>query len=163
MKKDIIPLFISTLLMIISIAAILFSDFNINIKHYIGFILIPSSLILYFKRKDIYFYFFGITLTTGTLGFIDFFFIGFGFRIGIFQINPLIAILLLIFLIQNRQRLFPIQEGEKEPDESRVNTFKEKFKEKSENELAQIANSNSSYVYEARIAAEHLLKEKNVL
>lgn len=163
MKKDIIPIFVAVILIIVSIFAILLDSYIINIRHYIGFSLIAASLVLYFKRKDIYFYIFGITLIAGALGFVEFFFLTFGFRIGIFQINPLIGILLLIFIIQNRQRIFPMKKEIKELDENQITTFQEKYRYKSEHDLTLIADQNSSYVKEARIAAENLLKNKNVV
>jgi hypothetical protein len=165
MNKDIIPLIIAIVLMIGSIITTFLTDYILNVQQYIGFVLIVLSTIIYFKRKELYFHIFGTTLIMGTLGLTDFFVMTFGIRIGIFQINPLILIILIIFLIQNKNRILPSNDSQRndEPDNNRIDTFREKFKNKSEHELTQIMDSNSPYVEEARIAAKSILKEKNVL
>ena len=161
MKRVSISLLVSVLLAIISIVMVLTTDYIVNIKHYIGFVLLLGSSILYFQKRDIYRYVFGITLVAGTVGLIDFFIMSFGFRFGFVFVNPLIALILLVFIVKNRRILFPIRDVERVPDENQIESFMHKFKDKSEVELGEIASAESSYVEEAQIAAERLLSQKS--
>ena len=108
--KKTIPLFISILLVVVSIGIVLTTDYILFEKHYIGIIALGiSALLLYYKSK-IYYYFFALTLVAGTLNLIDFFYISFGIGIGFLKINPLFLTLLISFLALNKEtisQLFP--------------------------------------------------------
>jgi len=128
------------------------------------------SVLLYFKKKEIYYYFFALTLTAGVINLIDFSYISFGFEIGILQFNPIFLVLLILFLALNKEKiseLFPEKEidteKEKENFENKIKNFENKFLNKTEFELKGIIDENSPYVEEARIAGKRLLDKKNVL
>ena len=171
--KDFIPLLIAIILVLVSIGISMFTDTTLNYRHYIGFILVLTSTILYFQNRKWYEYVFGLTLLIGTVSLIDIFFMTFGITIVFFQFNPLLLILLIVFLTTNKgliDKLFP----EKQPTEKsvaekiaekekRIQNYEQKFQSKSESELKRIADENSGYVDEAKIASRNVLRKKYVL
>lgn len=168
--KEAIPLIISILLAIATIGIVLSTDYIIYLKHYIGIVALGIASLLYFRKRNLYFYFFSIILFAGVLNLIDFFYISFGIGIGKLILNPLFIALLFCFLFLNKEKineLFPEKEinpeKEKEKVEKRIKHFENKFSKLSELELKEIMNKNSPYVIEARKAAERILKNKNVL
>jgi len=168
--KNIIPLAVSILLVIISFRIVLATEYILNSKHYIGMIALGISVLLYYKKKEIYFYFFALTLTAGIINLIDFFYINYLFGIGILEFNPIFLVLLILFLVLNKEKiseLFPEKEmnteKEKERFENKIKNFENKFLNKTEFELRGIIDENSPYVEEARIAGKRLLDKKNVL
>jgi len=110
LKKDIIPLLISILLILISLLIVLTTDKIFNQSHYIGIACLTLSTLLYFKSKKIYFYFFALTLVAGLFGLLDFFYAN--IRIGFwkFGINPVFIILIILFFSFSKNtmnELFP--------------------------------------------------------
>lgn len=99
MKKiefDIIPIVISTILIIISISVTLFSNYVLELKHFIGIICLSISIYLYFKKRKAYYIFFGFTLIAGLLNFLDFYYVNVKFGFGIFGLNPIFLLLLIL-------------------------------------------------------------------
>ncbi|WP_025743282.1 hypothetical protein [Aquimarina pacifica] len=172
-KKDIIPILISLLLVLYSIGITLLTDYLLNYKHYVGIALIGISTILYFKNKKLYVYVFGLTLVIGIVNLIDIYYSNIVFGIGPIKFNTIFLTLLVIFLAVNKEllnTLFPEKElTEKDlvdknvETENRIKRYERKFQSKSELQLKNIADENSGYVDEAKTAAERLLKEKQVL
>jgi hypothetical protein len=171
--KDIIPLLISAILVIISVGITLFTDYTLNYKHYFGIGLIGISSILYFKNKKLFVYLFGLTLILGIVNLIDIYYSNIIFRIGPIKFNPIFLTLLIIFLVLNQKllnKLFP-EKKLTEKDLAERNTQKEnliknyelKFQSKTESELKNIADKKSGYVNEAKIAANNILQNKYVL
>lgn len=171
-KKDITPLAICLFSVIISIGFKILNFYELNYKHYIGIALVLISAILYFKNKKIYRYVFGITLFAGAANLTAFFFINFLLNIGFIQINPIVLLLLFLFLSQNKQltdKIFPNKKpltkanqiNELEKTELQIQNFERKFHNKTESELKAILNENNAYVNEARIAADRVLKKKH--
>ena len=171
--KDFIPLLIAIILVLVSIGIVLFSEYNISVKHYVGFLLVLISTVLYFKNKKLYAYVFGLTLLIGTVSVIDIFFMTFGFTIMFLNFNPLFLTLFIIFLAFNKNlldKMFPekklteISEADKIAEkEKRINKYEQKFQTKSESDLKIIADENSGYVDEAKIASRNILRKKYVL
>ena len=171
--KDIIPLLISAILVIISIGITLFTDYTLNYKHYIGIGLIGISSLLYFKNKKLFVYFFGLTLILGIVNLIDIYYSNIIFGIGPIKFNPIFLTLIIIFLVLNKEllnKLFP-EKKLTEKDLAERNTQKEnliknyelKFQSKTESELKNIADKKSGYVNEAKIASNNILQNKYVL
>lgn len=128
-NKDIVPLLISIILLIISNVMTFFTDYVLSYKHYIGIGLVGISTILYFKNKKIYVYLFGLTLIIGTVNLIDIYYFKIIFGIGPIKFNPTFLILLIIFLTLNKQllnQMFPEKELIKN-DLKRQNTRNAKF------------------------------------
>jgi hypothetical protein len=171
--KDIIPLLISVILVIISIGTSLFSDVALNYKHYVGIGLISVSLLLYFKNKKLYVYFFILTLLLGTINLIDIYYWNITFGIGPIKFNPIFLTLLIIFLALNKallNKMFPEKKlTEKELAEKNaeninlIKNYEQKFESKTESELKNIADEKSGYVNEAKIASKNILRNKYVL
>jgi hypothetical protein len=167
--KDIIPLLVSTILLIISIGVTLFSDYVLNYKHYMGIGLVGISSVLYFKNKNIYIYLFGLTLVLGILNLIDIYYSNITLRFGPIKFNPIFLILLIIFLAFNKQvlnQIFPEKElTEKDlaeqsiKKEKLIKMYEQKFETKTESELKTIAEEKSGYVDEAKIASKNILEK----
>lgn len=104
-KKEIIPLAISILLILISFGVILSTNYILSIEHYIGIGLLILSIILYSKRYDLYLYVFTLTLLAGLIGLIDFYYTTFKIGVGAFAINPIFLVLILLFLALNKDKL----------------------------------------------------------
>lgn len=171
--KDIIPLLISIILLIISIGITLFTDYVLNYKHYVGIGLVGISSILYFKNKKLYVYLFGLTLILGIANLIDIYYSNIVFGIGPIKFNPIFLTLLIIFLALNKQllnQIFPEKEmTEKDlaeqsaEKEKLIMIFERKFESKTESELKNIADDKGGYVDEAKIASKNILRNKYVL
>ncbi|TPN86048.1 hypothetical protein [Aquimarina algicola] len=173
MKKEIIPILISILLLLYSIGITLLTNYVLNYKHYLGISLIGISTILYFKNKKLFAYIFGLTLVLGITNLIDIYYSNIIFSIGPINFNPIFLALLIIFLALNKEQLnemFPEKElteqelADKNIEaEKLIKSYQLKFKSKPESELKNIADENSGYVNEAKTAAQRILKAKNVL
>ena len=166
--KDIIPLLISVILLLISIGIILFTDYVLNFKHYVGIGLVGISSILYFKNKKLYVYIFGLTLIAGIINLIDIFYSNISFGIGPIKFNPIFLTLLIIFLTLNKEllnKMFPEKElAEKNTENiNLIKHYEQKFESKTESELKNIANEKNGYVNEAKIASKNILRNKYVL
>ena len=171
--KDIIPLLISTILLIISGGITLFTDYILNYKHYIGIGLIAVSLFLYFKNKKLYVYVFTLTLILGILNLIDVYYSNIIFGIGPIKFNPIFLILMIVFFVSNNETLnvlFPEKElssqdlaKQQVKKEKQIKSFERKVESKTESELKNIANEKSGYVAEAKIASKNILRNKYML
>ncbi len=102
MNKEIIPLSIAILLILISLIIVKSTDYSLGQTHYIGIAAIFVSLLLYFTRKDIYVIVFGLTLIAGIIGLLDIFYINTSIGIGSLKINPIFLIILTLYLLFNR-------------------------------------------------------------
>ena len=102
MNKQIIPLSIAILLILISLGMVKSTDYSLNQSHYIGIAGIMISLLLYFIRKDIYVIVFGLTLIAGFIGLLDIFYVNLSIGFGILKFNPIFLILLILYLLFNR-------------------------------------------------------------
>ncbi|MGS2727944.1 hypothetical protein ACU8DI_15165 [Psychroserpens sp. BH13MA-6] len=171
--KDIISLLISLILVLISIGITLFTDYILNYKHYVGIGLVGISLFMYFNNKKLYAYIFSLTLMLGLVNLIDIFYSNITFEIGPIKFNLIFLSLLIIFLPLNKEllnKLFPEKELTKTVLAERnaeklnlINNYERKFESKTESELRHIADKNSGYVNEAKIASKNILKNKYVL
>jgi len=166
--KDIIPLLISIILLIISIGITFFTDYTLNYKHYAGIGLIGISTLLYFKNKKQFVYIFGLTLILGILNLIDIYYSNIIFGIGPIKFNPIFLTLLIIFLALNKEllnKMFPEKElAEKNAENIKlIKHYEQKFESKTESELKNIADEKSGYVNEAKIASKNILRNKYVL
>jgi hypothetical protein len=171
--KDIIPLLISAILLIVSGGVTLFTDYILNYKHYIGIGLIAMSLFLYFKNKKFYVYVFALTLVLGILNLIDVYYSNIIFGIGPIKFNPIFLILMIVFFVLNNEimnEIFPEKELSDQDlatlqlkNEKQIKRFERKFESKTESELKNIADEKSGYVDEAKIASRNILRNKYVL
>lgn len=172
-SKEIIPLLISIILLVISIGITLFTDCVLNYKHYMGIGLIGISSLLYFKNKKLYVYVFSLTLIVGIVNLIDIFYSSITIGIGSIKLNPIFLALLIIFLVLNKEllnKIFPEKKlTEKELAERNAKTqnlikiYEHKFHSKTESELRNIAEEKSGYVNEAKIASTNILRNKYML
>jgi len=171
--KDILPLLISIILLIISIGITLFTDYVLNYKHYLGIALVGISSVLLFKNKKMYVYVFGLTLILGVINLIDIYYSNIIFGIGPIKFNPIFLTLLIIFLILNKEllnKILPEKEltekdlGEQnKKKENLIRMYERKFESKTESELKIIADEKSEYVNEAKLASKNILQKKYVL
>jgi hypothetical protein len=169
-NKDITPLLISIVIVVVSIIITLFTNYTLNYKHYVGILLIGISLFFYFQNRKLFIYLFLLTLILGIINVIDIYYSNIIFRIGPIKFNPIFLFLLVVFLISNKEilnELFQKKEileqnlsQEKVVDEKMVKIYERKFLSKSESELMKIAAEKSGYVNEARIASKNILKHK---
>ena len=172
-RKDIIPLLISIILLIISIGITLLTDYVLNYKHYVGIGLVGISSILYFKNKKVYVYLFGLTLILGIANLIDIYYSNIVLGIGPIKFNPIFLTLLIIFLTLNKQllnQIFPEKEMTEKDSaeqsakkENLIKMYERKFELKTESELKNIADEKSAYVNEAKIASKNIMRNKYVL
>ncbi len=113
LNKNFIPILISILLIVVSIFLVLFNDYSINYKHYLGIVLVAVSGFLFFKSKMAYAIVFMITLFLGLLNVLDILVIGFTMTIGPVQFNPIFLVILILFFVMSKEelnRLFPEKE-----------------------------------------------------
>jgi len=103
--KDIIPLLISVILVIVSIGIALLTDVSLNYEHYAGIGLIGISFLLYFKNKKLYVYFFVLTLLLGIVNLINLYYWNITISIGPIEFNPIFLTLLIMFLALNKKLL----------------------------------------------------------
>jgi hypothetical protein len=104
-SKENTPLILTIILVIISLCYSIFGNYVLSLKHYIGFSLILMSFLAYFSNKRIYSIIFAISLTLGLIGLIDIFFIEFAITIIFIKINLVFLILLILFLVTNKEKL----------------------------------------------------------
>ncbi|RZS90571.1 hypothetical protein [Aquimarina brevivitae] len=176
-QKDFIPLFICLVLLIFSIGDTLFTDYVLDYKFFLGLGLILISTVLYFKAKRIYIYIFILTLLLGLMNIIELSHVSvvysIGFGTSFITFNPVFLGLLILFFVCSKGKLnelFPNKEitdtelaNEKLAMEKRIKGYELKFQSKSESELQNIADQNSKYVKEAKIAAKRILGSKTEL
>ena len=172
-RKDIIPLLISVIILIISIGITLFTEYVLNYKHYVGIGLVGISLFMYFKNKKLYVYIFGLTLIVGIINLIDIYYSNISFGIGPIKLNPIFLTLFIIFLTLNKEllnKLFPEKKLNKNDLVEKnaengilIKNYEVKFQSKKESELKSIADEKSGYVNEAKIASKNVLRNKYVL
>ena len=101
MKKtdfDIIPLVISIILILISLAVISTSNYALSLKQYIGIGCVIISIYFYFKNRMTYYLVFGLTLLVGVFGLLDFYYSTFKVGFGSFGINPILVGLLILHI-----------------------------------------------------------------
>jgi len=113
LNKDIVPLLISILLVLVSFGRVLTSDYVLNQTHYIGIGCLILSTLLYFIKRKIFIYVFGLTLVAGLIGLIDFFYTTYKIGFGEVGVNPIFIILLLLFFVFGKEtmnELFPEKE-----------------------------------------------------
>ena len=171
--KDIIPLLIAIILILASIGIVLFTDYVLNSKHYAGILLTMISAFLYFKNKKWFIYVFGLTLILGIFNLIGIYYATISFGIEPIKLNPIFLTLFVIFLAVNRKLIDQIFPDKKQSEinienkiaekEKRIKSYESKFQSKSEIELKSIADENSGYVEEAKIASRNILRIKYVL
>ena len=102
MKKielDIIPLFLSAVLIITSFIIVYSTNYAFTLKHYLGFAGFILSFYSYFRNRVLYFIVFTITLLAGLFGFIDFYYRSFMIGFGNFGVNPIFLILLIFLFV----------------------------------------------------------------
>ncbi|RKN81052.1 hypothetical protein [Ulvibacterium marinum] len=109
-NKDIVPLIISIILMLVSFGKVLTSNYVLNQSHYIGMGCLIISTLLYFLNKRIYIYVFGLTLFGGLIGLLDFFYTTFKIGFAGIGVNPIFIALLILFFVFGKDemnKLFP--------------------------------------------------------
>lgn len=171
--KDIIPLLISILILIISVGTVITTDYILNYQHYIGIGLIGLSLFLYFTNKKGFLFVFGLTLLLGITNVIDIYYRNILFGIGPIIFNPIFLLLFVFFLILSKDTFntfFPekVLSEQKVSDiaakrEKLIKIYERKFESKTVIELKNIANENSGFVDEAKIASKNILRIKHKL
>jgi len=105
MNKDILPLLLAIILVLISIGMNMFSGIELDGTLYIGIGWLTFSACFYYINRKIYIIAFGLTLLAGLFSLIDFFYVSIKFSVGPFLINPIFIILLICFIIFNKQPL----------------------------------------------------------
>ena len=164
-KKSFIPLLVSLLLVIASVIISIATDYILVQEFYIGTGLLAVSILLFFTKRNIYLYVFGLTLVVGLVGFADIFI--FSFKVGIFSIGVSPTFLLIggLLMYVEKETFFPEKKvsEQKSISQSQIDRFKKNYNAKNPDELKQIANPESPYVEAAKIAAQSILDEKNVL
>jgi len=101
MKKidfDIIPLVISVLLVLVSLAVIFTSNYALSLKQYIGIGCVIISIYFYIKNRLAYYIVFGLTLLIGVFGLLDFYYSTIKVGFGSFGINPIMAGILILHI-----------------------------------------------------------------
>ena len=171
--KDIIPLLISAILVVISIGITMFTDYTLSYKHYVGIGLIGISTFLYFKNKKLYVYIFGLSMILGVINLIDINYSNITIGIGPIRFNPIFLTLFIVFLALNKEmlnKMFPEKKlTEKElaernsENQNMIKNYEQKFQSKTESELRNIADEKSGYVNEAKTASKNILRNKYML
>lgn len=149
----------------------------LNLKHYAGFSFVIICIISFFKFRHFYKYALSFTLLLGLVNFVNFtpsirtFFVRFGsLEIGFQPTSFLVIILgyIINFTQANKFIIRQIQSSssenqtfEKGINLNKVDTFKDRYKECSDNKLQQILNENE-FVPEALEAARILLKHRKI-
>ncbi|MEL0457186.1 hypothetical protein WJN01_13180 [Flavobacteriaceae bacterium SZ-1-7] len=174
-KKDIIPLSLAVILLMVSVVITSFTEYMLTTRHHLAIVLTVLSAFFYFRNKKVYVYIFGITLLLGSAGIVGFYHVGFHFAIGAFKIpfisfSPIPFALLIIFLYFNKSLIDQVywlfstsktSEYEKQDRlEAKIKRFEQKFADKTTEELKQIVDLSNPYVDEARIAAQRLLNQR---
>jgi hypothetical protein len=105
MKKDIIPLLLAIVLVLISIGMNLFMDIELDGALYIGIGWLSVASFFYFVDKKIYVLAFGATLLAGLFSLIDIYYVSLKFQIGFLLVNPIFVILIFGFIFLNKEAL----------------------------------------------------------
>lgn len=105
MKKDIIPLLLAVILVLISIGMNLFVDIELDGTLYIGIGWLSVASFFYFVDKKIYLFAFGATLVAGLFSLIDIYYVSLKFQVGYFLVNPIFVVLIFGFIFLNRDGL----------------------------------------------------------
>ncbi|MAL60620.1 MAG: hypothetical protein CMC14_11285 [Flavobacteriaceae bacterium] len=94
---------LSTIIILLTLIVVIFTNISINNKHYFGILLFLCSLILAYLNRQFYNYFFGIVLLAGIFGLVDFLF--FDVRIGykLFKVNPIFIFLFILHIVTIRK------------------------------------------------------------
>lgn len=114
MNKEIIPLIIAILLILISFGMVISMDYSLDQSHYLGIAGILVSFLLYFIRKSIYVVVFGLTLIAGLVGLLDIFYVNVNIGLGILKFDPVFLTLLILFFLFSRDimdKMFPEKEN----------------------------------------------------
>ena len=156
-QKDFVALFISILLTLTTVIMVSVTDYTIETRHYIGFLVLSLCSFFYWKNKKVYRYLFAIATLAGLFQFIDFFYITFEITIIGIKFNPLFFVLILIFLLLENYEEELGGNAEREPNLGLIRGYEEKYKKKSTDDLEKISDENSPYVIEARIASKRVL------
>ena len=101
MKKDVIPLLLAIVLVLISIGMNLFMDIELDGVLYIGIGWLSVASFFYFVDKRIYLFAFGATLLAGLFSLIDIYYVSLKFQIGFFLVNPIFILLIFGFIFLN--------------------------------------------------------------
>ncbi|WP_394747938.1 hypothetical protein [Spongiimicrobium salis] len=114
--KDILPLAISAVLVLISLWMWLIHSYVLEKEFYLGMLVLMTAVILYFMARKVYLYFFAIALLAGLLGFIDFYYITLKIELGMVNLNPIfIAIFILYFVFSKDNVNKPSSFGKEKP------------------------------------------------
>jgi|TARA_R110000868_G_scaffold161951_4_gene392885 hypothetical protein len=105
MKKDIIPLLLAIVLVLISIGMNLFMDIELDGALYIGIGWLSVASFFYFVDKRIYLFAFGATLLAGLFSLIDIYYVSLKFQVGLILVNPIFVLLIIVFIFLNWDRL----------------------------------------------------------
>ena len=105
MNKDIIPLLLAIVLVLISIGMNLFMDAELDGTLYIGIGWLSVSSFFYFVNKKIYLFAFGATLMAGLFSLVDIYYDSIKFQVGFFLINPIFVVLFIAFIFLNKDVL----------------------------------------------------------
>ncbi|TQO35544.1 hypothetical protein GQ41_0092 [Arenibacter algicola] len=101
MKKDVIPLLLAIVLVLISIGMNLFMNIELDGALYIGIGWLSVASFFYFVDKRIYLFAFGATLLAGLFSLIDIYYVSLKFQIGFFLVNPIFILLIFGFIFLN--------------------------------------------------------------
>gem|GEM_PF-7135411 len=105
MNKDIIPLLLAVFLVLLSIGMNLFTGIELDGTLYIGIGWLTFAACFFFINKKVYLLVFGLTLLAGLFSLIDFFYVSIKFSVGFLLINPIFIILIICFIIFNKEEL----------------------------------------------------------
>lgn len=89
---------------------VLFNTYSLDQTHYIGIGGLAISSLLYFTKRKIYVYIFGLILVAGLFGLLDFFYVNMTTGFGDLKFNPIFLILMILFFAFNREiigKVFP--------------------------------------------------------
>ena len=176
MKKgiELSILIILTLLGVSSLIFIRVSEYIVEGPFYIGFGGIISAFIIRFLNEKVSNYIVALLLIAGTFGLVSFFYVNYSFSfrfsdLTLIKFHPIVLMLLLLHLLANRDELNLIL-GASDGDESaeqkeilEIKGMKNRFANKSKDELQKIMDNPSKYQKTAVQAATELLNENDVL
>lgn len=147
------------------------ADYVLTAKHYGAFAATGATLASFFLLRHYFKYLFGLTFLLGILGLINFTIseMNVGLAVGPLQIglSPVLALTGIVAYLLYSQRINakllsltkPSEEKVARAQQDEIALFKDRFAQKSTEELTQIVNTNS-LVAPAVIAAQQLLKER---
>jgi hypothetical protein len=148
------------------------SNIQLQTKHYAAVLFAVITLITYFGKRQYYKEMLAFTLVLGTINVLvftpDVTIVSFGRGSRIPPLQLFSFVILLIFLFQNINRVSTVLglDDRAQPDsttiyldEEKYEKLREKYSDRSVEELNAII-SDSTYSYEAKVAAKSLLQEK---